>query len=90
MDKEESFIISGSGKINLTNNSVHKKISSNNQRKTIKVSPQTKAEIEELKRFLRMGFNYEVIQFLIDNYVHEHLNLQQQKRFHENSDFEKL
>ena len=90
MDKEESFIISGSGKINLTNNSVHKKISSNNQRKTIKVSPQTKAEIEELKRFLRMGFNYEVIQFLIDNYVHEHLNLKPQKRFHENSDFEKL
>lgn len=58
-----------------------------NQRKTIKVSPQTKAEIEELKRQLKMGFNYEVIQFLIDNYVHEHLNLQQQKRFHENSDF---
>lgn len=58
-----------------------------NQRKTLKVSPQTKAEIEELKRELKMGFNYEVIQFLIDNYVHDHLNLQQQKRFHENSSF---
>lgn len=85
MSKEESFNISG--KINLTNNSKHKKISSENQRKTLKVSPQTKTEIEELKRELKMGFNYEVIQFLIDNYVHDHLNLQQQKRFHENSSF---
>ncbi|MCT6890222.1 MAG: hypothetical protein M3Z87_11325 [Lactobacillus sp.] len=58
-----------------------------NQRKTIKISPQTKAEIEELKRELRMGYNYEVIQFLIDTYVHDHLNIQQQKRFHENSDY---
>lgn len=62
-----------------------KYIPGKNQRKTLKVSPQTKLEIEELKRELRMGFNYEVIQYLIDNYVHEHLNPRQQQRFHENT-----
>lgn len=65
---------------------VAKYIPSTNQRKTLKVSNQTKAEIEELKRQLKMGFNYEVIQYLIDNYVDTTLSTSQKRRFRENTE----
>ncbi|WP_282802548.1 hypothetical protein [Secundilactobacillus kimchicus] len=58
-----------------------KYISAANQRKTLKVSPQTKSEIEELKRQLKMSFNYEVIQFLIDDYIETHLTAAEKKEF---------
>lgn len=63
-----------------------KYIPATNQRKTLKVSPQTKAEIEELKRYLKMGYNYEVIQFLIDDYVDDHLSPSEKRRFKENTE----
>jgi len=50
------------------------------------VSPQTKAEIQELKRYLKMGYNYEVIQFLIDDYVEDHLSSSEKRRFKENTE----
>lgn len=61
-------------------------IPATNQRKTLKVSPKTKVEIEELKRYVKMEYNYEVIQFLIDNYVADHLSSSEKRRFKENTE----
>jgi len=62
-----------------------KYIPSPNQRKTLKVSPQTKKELEELKRYLKVEYNYEAIQFLIDNYVNTQLSAQEKNRFKDNT-----
>lgn len=62
-----------------------KYVPSTNQRKTLKVSPQTKKELEELKRYLRVEFNYEVIQFLIDDYVNTRLSTSEKARFKGNT-----
>lgn len=62
-----------------------KYIPSPNQRKTLKVSPQTKKELEELKRYLKVEYNYEAIQFLIDNYVNTNLNPKEKSRFKDNT-----
>ncbi|MCT4420503.1 hypothetical protein EFT49_09980 [Leuconostoc falkenbergense] len=62
-----------------------KYIPSPNQRKTLKVSPQTKKELEELKRYLKVECNYEAIQFLIDNYVNTQLSGQERNRFKDNT-----
>ena len=62
-----------------------KYIPSPNQRKTLKVSPQTKKELEELKRYLKVEYNYEAIQFLIDNYVNTQLSSQEKNRFKDNT-----
>ncbi|MCK8617990.1 hypothetical protein LNP00_06445 [Fructobacillus sp. M158] len=62
-----------------------KYVPSPNQRKTLKVSPQTKRELEELKRYLRVEFNYEAIQFLIDDYVNTRLTASEKTRFKGNT-----
>ncbi|KGB49681.1 hypothetical protein LH61_09420 [Leuconostoc mesenteroides P45] len=62
-----------------------KYIPSPNQRKTLKVSPQTKKELEELKRYLKVEYNYEAIQFLIDNYVNSQLTAQEKNHFKDNT-----
>lgn len=58
---------------------------SKNQRKTLKVSSQTKKELEELKRYLQVEYNYEVIQFLIDDYVTSQLSPSEKVRFKGNT-----
>lgn len=68
-----------------TNDSADKYIPSVNQRKSLKVSPQTKIELEELKRSLQLGFNYEVIQYLIDNYINTNFSQKEKQRFKENT-----
>lgn len=72
MSKEESFNISG--KINLTNNSEHKIISNKkalnfaNQKVSIKVGKDVKADLETIKITEKVKYDYETIQLLVDSY----------------------
>lgn len=83
---------SGKSADNRSNITFHKKetdtskyIPSANQRRTLKVSNQTNKEITELKRHLKLRYVYEVVQFLIDDYVKDHFSVSEKKRFEDNT-----
>lgn len=52
-----------------------------NQQSSLKISAQSKLEIETLMKITNTKFNYEMLDSLIDFYVSEKLTVQERKKF---------